>query len=394
MNKRISLGVAVSLIAISCAITFVISWAIFKSDISSKITGFEEREKIQSKVGDIDLVVRANYFNEIADENILTNIANGYIIGLNDDGYSSYMTAQDYYIYQMKNQGTVIGAGLEIANENSGYFEVTSVYANSAASANGLQVGDVITEINAKPVKDMNLSSARSLLTGGEGSKVNIKIIRNGEDLIFDLVHQRITITTVYNKLIGQIGYIRFSSFNDTTAEQLKLVLKSLQEEGATNFVFDVRQCSEGELSALTAVLNLLVPPQTIVNGVSAAKSIEVLKTENEDYLQARYAVLVDSGTSYSGEVFAFAMKKGAKAQLIGATTKGMGLQMKVFPFKDSSAVRIPVAKLQIGEESFEKTGIKPDFMVTLPAGLESKIGTLDEVTDTQLAKAISTLTN
>lgn len=393
MNKRISLGVAVSLIAISCAITFVISWAMFKSDISSKVTGFEEREKVQSKVGDIDLVVRANYFSEIADENIITNIANGYITGLNDE-YSTYMTAQDYYSYQMKNQGTIIGAGLEIANENSGYFEITSVYPNSAASANNLQVGDVITEINAKTVKDMNLSSARSLLTGGEGSKVNIKIIRNGEALIFDLVHQRITITTVYNKMIGQIGYIRFSSFNDTTAEQLKASIKSLQEEGATNFIFDVRQCHDGELSALTDVLNQLVPPETIVNGIKESQNIEVLKTENEDYLQANFAVLVDSGTQYVGEAFALAMKKGSKAQIIGATTKGMGLQMKVFPFKDSSAVRIPVAKLEIGGESFNKTGIKPDFMVTLPAGLESKIGNLDEITDTQLAKAISTLTN
>ena len=286
MNKRISLGVAISLIAISCAITFVISWAIFKTDISSKVTGIEEREKIQSKVNDIDLVLRANYFGELNEDDIIREIADGFINGL-DDNLSQYMTSQDYYFYQMKTQGVLIGAGVEIANESSGYFEITAVYNNSAASANELKVGDVITEINAESTKNMSITSARSLMTGAEGSKVNIKIIRNGEAMIFDLVHQRINITSVYNKLLSEkVGYIRIRAFNDTTAEQLSSSLKSLKEQGAESFIFDVRQTFEGELSALQGVLNQLLPSDFVISGISENKSTDIIKVENTEYLQ------------------------------------------------------------------------------------------------------------
>lgn len=394
MNKRISLGVAISLIAISCAITFVISWAIFKTDISSKVTGIEEREKIQSKVNDIDLVLRANYFGELNEEDIIREIADGFINGL-DDNLSQYMTSQDYYFYQMKTQGVLIGAGVEIANESSGYFEITAVYNNSAASANELKVGDVITEINAESTKNMSITSARSLMTGAEGSKVNIKIIRNGEAMIFDLVHQRINITSVYNKLLSEkVGYIRIRAFNDTTAEQLSSSLKSLKEQGAESFIFDVRQTFEGELSALQGVLNQLLPSDFVISGISENKSTDIIKVENTEYLQGNTAVLVDSGTSYCGEVFALSLKHGREANIIGSTTKGNGLQMKVFTFKDSTAIRIPVSEISISESTFNKSGVKPDFLVSLPAGLESKIGTLDESTDTQLSKAVSLLLN
>ena len=151
MNKRISLGVAISLIAIGCAITFVLTWTVSLNIYNSKISSADKYEGVYEKLREIDAVVKNNYIDigSISEEAIENGIINGYVSGIGDK-YASYLDANNYYELQQNSGGVVSGAGLVAQPDGSGYLVVTKVYTNSSAHLNGIKAGDVITEIDGK----------------------------------------------------------------------------------------------------------------------------------------------------------------------------------------------------------------------------------------------------
>ena len=134
MNKRISLGVAISLIAIGCAITFVLTWTVSLNIYNSKISSADKYEGVYEKLREIDAVVKNNYINidSVSEESIENGIINGYVSGIGDK-YASYLDANNYYELQQTSGGVVSGAGLVAQADGSGYLVVTKVYTNSSA---------------------------------------------------------------------------------------------------------------------------------------------------------------------------------------------------------------------------------------------------------------------
>jgi len=150
LNKKISLGVAISLVAIGCAITFVLTWAVSLNVYNSKIGTSEKYEGMYAKLREIDAAVRTNFIGDYSEENIENGVIDGYISGLGDK-YASYMSDSVYYEIQQANNGVIHGAGFEVEDDGSGYLKIIAVYNGSSADLNGLKSGDMITEIDDKP---------------------------------------------------------------------------------------------------------------------------------------------------------------------------------------------------------------------------------------------------
>ena len=132
MNKKFSLGITISLIAIACAITFVLTVTVSTNMFNEKIAGINEREGIYTKIQEIDTYVRNSSLYTINEENLLNSIVKGYVSGLKDsDAY--YLTADEYYKYQQVEKGVIIGAGIEAEREESGYIKISYIYPGSPA---------------------------------------------------------------------------------------------------------------------------------------------------------------------------------------------------------------------------------------------------------------------
>ena len=103
-------------------------------------------------------------------------------------------------------------------------------------------------------------------------------------------------------------------------------------------------------------------------------------------------AVLVDSGTSGPGEIFAVTLRDFG-AQLVGQKTAGVGTMSEVFQLNDGSAVRLTVAVLQpYKSERYDGVGLTPDIEAELTQEQRENLKLLSHDADTQLQAALSYL--
>ncbi len=395
MNKRIPLGVAISLIAIGCAITFVLTWTVSLNIYNSKISSADKYEGVYEKLREIDAVVKNNYIDaaSIKTESIESGMINGYVSGIGDK-YASYLQPNSYYELQQNSGGVVSGAGIVAKADGSGYLVVTNVYKNSSAYLNGVKVGDVITEIDGKNLLSMEEDAALDKISGEIGSKLTMKLLRDGEEISVSLIRQQIDIESVTGEMLDNgVGYIRITTFNEKTAEQFAGALNSLVDKGLKALILDVRGNGGGVIAPLKSMLNRLLPAcvaavAEYANGIRKT----LIETDSVSNVGVPMAVLVDGGTASAAEIFAVALRDEGKAVLIGTQTYGKAVLQGTYSFPDGSALTISNAKVVPSKsEPYDGVGLKPDYVTALPTG-----ATLDSVSrenDSQLQKAIEIMT-
>lgn len=393
MNKRISLGLAISLVAIGCAITFILTWTVSLGSYNSKIASAEKYEGVYRKLKEMDATVRTNYIGDIDNDGLDAAIINGYVNGIGDE-YATFLTADMYYDYQQTNSGVINGAGFEAAADGSGYLKISRVYANGSADMNGVKVGDMITEINGRSLLSMNADAALKLLSGEVGTKLSLKLVSDGEERSVTLIRQQIDVESVTYKLLdNNIGYIKISSFNAKTPEQFSNALNTLNSGGAKAFIFDVRHNEGGLMSAVKPMLNRLIPAAAVAtaeykNGVRKT----LIETDSEESMTLPVTVLTDNITASAAEVFAVGLRDEQGALLIGTQTAGKAVLQSAYEFSDGSALILTTASIIPSKsDKFEDVGLKPDYIIELPADTPFDLMTQD--TDAQLQKAIEILT-
>lgn len=389
MNKKISLGVAISLVAIGCAITFVLTWAVSLNVYNSKIGTSEKYEGMYAKLREIDAAVRTNYIGEYSEDVIETSVISGYVNGLGDK-YASYMTGSAYYEIEQTNNGVIHGAGFEAEDDGSGYLRITSVYSGSSAELNGVQTGDIITEIDGKNLLSMQSGTAKEKLSGEVGTRIRLKLLRDGEEIVVNLIRQQLDITSVTGKVLDDnVAYIRISSFNAKTPEQFVSTLNTVTAVDVDSIIIDVRQNSGGVVSALKPMLNQFISASVVASAEYADGSRKVIvETDAETSVSLPVAILVDEGTASAAELFAGAMRDGYGATIIGTQTMGKAVMQNTYEFSDGSALTISTAKIYLTKSgTWDETGIKPDYTVEQNVDTLPEYLTLD--TDTQLQKAI-----
>lgn len=393
MNKRISLGVAISLIAIGCAITFVLTWTVSLNIYNSKISSADQYEGVYEKLREIDAVVKNNYIGSVSEESIESGIINGYVSGIGDK-YASYLDANNYYELQQTTGGVVSGAGLVAQADGSGYLVVTKVYTNSSAHLNGVKAGDVITEIDGKSLLSMEEKTALEKISGEIGTKLTMKLLRDGEEINVSLIRQQIDIESVTGEMLENgIGYIKITSFNDKTAEQFAGALSSLTSSGLNSLILDVRQNGGGSIAPLKSMLNKLLPAcvaatAEYANGIRKT----LIETDSASNISVPMAVLVDGGTASAAELFAVALRDEGNALLIGTQTYGKAIIQGTYSFPDGTALTISNAKIIPSKSTpYDGVGLKPDYVTELPTG--STPDTVSRENDSQLQKAVEILT-
>ena len=393
MNKKISLGIAISLVAIGCAITFVLTWTVSLNIYNSKIGTSEKYEGVYAKLREIDTAVRQNYIGTVSDDALEASTINGYIAGIGDK-YASYSTPSAYYELQQSNEGVILGAGFDAEENGSGYLTVTTVYKGSSAELNGVKVGDVITAIDGKSLLSMEPGQALERLSGETGTRLALQILREGVegDITVNLIRQQLEVESVTCRLIDNtIGYIRITTFNAKTAEQFSNALTTLRNTGAKALLIDLRQNSGGVTSALKPILNQFIPSAVAATVEYADGSRKTLiETDSEDTLDLPAAVLIDAGTASAAELFAAVMRDEYGAVLIGTTTYGKAVMQNTYSLSDGSALTLSVGTIYTKSGTWNETGLKPDYTVELAAGATPD--TVDDESDAQLKKAVEVL--
>ena len=397
MNKKISVGLCISLVIIFVTMTFAVTMVASKQIFSGIMNNISQRSQAYQSVDEISQIVSNYFYGSVSDGNQLnSSLTEGYVNGLGDPN-SRYLDATEYASYTGMLEGGVTGTGIEAAyNYQQAQLVVTYVYEGSPAEKSGVQAGDVITAINNTTVTMSNFAQLQNLLYGSLLSSVSVEYERNGETKVEEIM-SGFSIPGVKTNMYGNVGYVKISGFYKNTASEFKAAIEKLISDGAESIVFDVRDVSSGTIDYSAQVVDVIVP--AISGNVAVAKDKngnvykgKIYTAENSNF-SLPFAVLVNGGTSGPAELFACDMRDIAQAHIIGTTTAGNGTMQELFPLEDGGAVLLTVAIIepQGGAQAvYDKVGVAPTVEVTLNAGYNSGVLTLEQ--DNQLSTAVNML--
>ena len=390
MGKKITLGTAITLIIIAIAITISLTMVLALRNFNEKVSSITERENMFAKFTEIDNYVRQNR-GDIDEEKLMDSVAKGYLSGI-DDPYALYMSAEAYSAYVAASSQTVAGVGISASMDSDGYMLVGKVYEGSTAASAGILPGDLIIKVD-----DINLSAdtyadAEALLIGEAGTKVTLKVRRNGEDTEMEITRRVLTPTNVATIAFDNHYYIRVDNFTESTPDQFSKAVEKAISAGAQYLVFDVRSVSSGLISSAATILDRLVGSGDMLYVEYNDGSKETLYTSNSRETDIPMVVLVNEGTSGAAEFFAAGLRDFGKAKIVGTQTAGVGSLQKIYKLDDGSAIQLTIGKYYLAnsETAWEGVGINPDHAVSLGYVADfSNLSTIDPSIDTQLAKAI-----
>lgn len=390
MGKKITLGTAITLIIIAVAITVSLTMVLALRNFNEKVSGITERENMFAKFTEIDNYVRQNR-SDIDEETLMDGVAKGYLSGINDP-YALYMSAETYSAYVAASSQTVAGVGITASMDSDGYMLVGKVYEGSTAASAGILPGDLIIKVD-----DINLSAdtyaeSEALLIGEAGTKVTLKVRRDGEDTEMEITRRVLTPTNVTAVPFDNYYYIRVDDFTESTPDQFSKAVEKAISAGAQYLVFDVRSVNSGLISSAATVLDRLVGSGDMLYVEYNDGSKETLYTSNSRETDIPMVVLVNESTAGAAEFFAAGLRDFGKAKIVGMQTAGVGSLQKIYKLDDGSAIQLTIGKYYLAnsDTAWEGFGVVPDHMVSLDYTPDfSNLSAINPGFDAQFAKAI-----
>ena len=388
MNKKISLGLAISLIAIASAVTFIMTSFFSLQSFNEKVVDVNEKAKKYNSLQLLDTYIRDNFHGEINEADLNDGILRGYVDGLGDP-YSRYLSEEEYIDEQSENAGEVIGLGLTLAEDESGYIRIDNVLEGSPAAEVGIMADDAIIHIDGVDVIEMGFDDAVETLKGSEGTSVKLTIRRDGIDTDYDFIRRSIEVKSVSGSLIdGYVGYIKIEGFKENTSEQFVETLQRLTSNGAKALIFDLRDNSGGLITSLEECLDPLLPEGVIATAEYKDGHSETLVYSDSSELDLPMVVLVNSETASSAELFAAALRDFGKAKLVGEQTYGKGVMQSTTEFESGGAVVLTVAEYKtVKSECYDGVGLSPDYSIqNEDVNIDSQLDKALEVVDLELS--------
>ena len=342
--------------------------------------------------GEVLEKINREYIDEINQSESMDSAINGLLQSL--DPYSSYMSPEILEEMQTETSGEFGGLGIEVSME-AGVVKVISPIDDTPASKAGLKAGDYIVKINDTQVQGKSLSEAVDLMRGPVGSSIELTVRRRGEKkaLTFNITREIIEIQSVKSELLEEnIGYIRLTSFNENSSDQIEKQIKKLKKNKNLNsFILDLRNNPGGLLNQAIRISDFFLENGEIVSTKSRKKS------DNRKWFAKKgditdgktLLVLINYGSASASEIVAGALKDHKRAIVVGENSYGKGSVQSIIPLKNRGAIRLTVAKYYLPSgKSISEVGVRPDIEVN-EEGDNFKIRT---DTDNQLNYAIKLL--
>ncbi len=373
---------------IQILIFFLINLFLINSSHSAEVEIYKKIDLF----GEVLEKINQEYVEEINQSESMDAAINGLLQSL--DPYSAYMSPEIFNEMQTETSGEFGGLGIEVSME-SGVVKVISPIDDTPAAKAGIKAGDYIVKIEDTQVQGKTLSEAVDLMRGPVGSSIELTIRRRGEKkaLTFNIVREIIEIKSVKADLLeNNIGYIRLTSFNENSSEQIKKNIKKLENNKSVKaYILDLRNNPGGLLSQAIKISDFFLDNGEIVSTKSRKKS------ENRKWFAKKgdltngktLIVLINYGSASASEIVAGALKDHKRAIVVGENSYGKGSVQSIIPLKNDGAIRLTVAKYYLPSgKSISEVGVSPDIEV-YEEGEEFRIKT-DK--DNQLNYAIKLL--
>ena len=380
-KKRYKVYKIIMLIVLVAFITFMITsiglYQYFvKGDNLNKhllLSASPESKDIANSLDTYKAILDKYYLGEINEEDLKEGAIRGYIEGVGDK-YTEYISKEEMQEYMEDTKGNFVGIGIYmIQDKKSDKIMVVAPIKNSPAEKAGVQAGDLILAVDEQECTANDMNTISSKIKGEAGTTVKLKLQRGNETLELDIKRESVTVNPVESKMLeSNIGYIKFTSFDENTSEDFKKNFETLQKQGAKSLIIDLRNNGGGIVDEALKIADYIA--------------------EKDSIIKMPIILLTNENTASSSEILAGALKDLGKAKIVGVKTYGKGVIQEILTLPDGSGIKITTEKyLTPNKTEINKVGIEPDEKVELPEDLENVLE-IEEKDDTQLQKAIQML--
>lgn len=389
MNKKISLGMAISMAAIVAVFAVVITYTAAICIFDSRMSSVTERQNMYQVLSEIDITVRQNYYGDISENYLQKNISQGYILGL-EDQYSKYLSADEYQLAVNESLGYTFGLGMDISKSTDGHILVNVVYEGSPADKAGIVKGDVIVNVSGKDVLSVGYEKALTLINEAS-TKVALVISRDGQKNAYELTKSKFETKSVARRMTSDnIGVITIYEFNAKTPDQFNSALNYLRNQNARGIIIDLRDNCGVNYQYACEILDTLLPAGNIMSVTDKNGETSAKYTSDSKYIDLPMEVLINESTEGAAELFAATMVNYGKAETIGTATAGHDTVQELFQLSNGGAVQLTTGRWSDSAGSAVTDGkVVPQFEVILTTYQHTNRYLLSDEDDPQLQTAL-----
>lgn len=348
-----------------------------------------------NKLTELEWYIKHRYVDdEMVDYTDLEDAAAAAMIDALPDGWSYYVSAEDYAAFEADRANTFVGVGItiQIREENDG-LDIVQVNKGGGAEKAGILPGDILVKVDGQSIVGMDTSQVGDLVRGEEGTTVKLSVLRDGQEKEFTVERTLIQVQVVTSAMVAEdVGYIRIENFHDRSAEEAIAAVEELRGQGAKALVFDVRGNPGGYKDQLVQLLDYLLPEGDLFRSVDYEDREEV-DTSDASCVEMPMAVLIDGNSYSAAEFFAAALEEYDWAVTVGEHTVGKGHFQVTYRLKDGSAVALSSGRYYTpkGVSLSDVGGLTPNVPVEMEDEAAAKLysGLLPYEEDVQLQAAI-----
>lgn len=321
------------------------------------------------KFADVFGKIKAAYVEEIDDVTLLQSAIKGMLSGL--DPHSAYLEPSAYDDLKVSTSGSFGGLGIEIGMEN-GFVKVIAPIDETPAQLGGIQAGDLIIELDNKPVKGLSLNQAVDKMRGEVGTKIKLKLVRSGtrEPIEMTLTRAEIKTPSIRSMVLDDhYGYLRVSQFQANSGDQFAEKLNNLKEEAEDlrGLIIDLRNNPGGVLQAAVQMADELLEEGLIVYTKGRSEIAQLsFSAQAGDALEGKpVIVLIDGGSASASEILAGALQDHSRAVIMGTQSFGKGSVQNILQLDEEHALKLTTARYYTPNgRSIQAQGIVPDITV------------------------------
>ena len=396
-EKFISKKRAFRYCAITCAITIlltaVLTYALVvyipNKDGERYVT--QDKYELLKKYEELDYVVETivkNYYKDVDVNELFDKILKGAAAAVGDE-YTVYYTEEEYADLLSQMGGEYNGIGIAVLTNSDGDLEITTVYSSSPASEAGIEPGDKIVSINGVEAKGKTLPEVVDIINKASDN-IALVILRGNDEFTFNVKKTTVEMDMIETKDVDKdgIGYIHITHFNGDVKQQFINAVNAAKTSGAKGLIVDVRDNPGGSLSAVTQILDYLLPEGLVVYTVDKNGNREEWDSD-ENSENIPIICLTNAHSASASEIFAGALKDDGRAKIVGKTTFGKGIVQTVFGIPSTGAGLKVTTSTYYTKSGLliQGNGITPDIEVENTGDEDTQLNTAHQLLLEQIGK-------
>jgi carboxyl-terminal processing protease len=294
-------------------------------------------------------VVQANYAEPVdIDKAVYEGAIPGMLRVL--DPHSSFFDARQFALLREDQRGRYYGVGMIVAPKDR-HTVVMAPYVGAPAYNAGLRPGDVIVKVDDKSTDGLTTTQVADMLKGPKGTVVKITVTREGyaDPLNFTVTRGEIPRHSVDLAFMIKpgIGYIRLSSFNETTDRELADALKQLNAASLDGLILDMRGNPGGLLNEAVGVSDMFLEKNQLIVSHHGRNSPErrYYALRGNQGVTVPLVVVVNNNSASATEIVTGAIQDHDRGLVVGETTFGKGLVQTVTPLSENTGLALTTAR-------------------------------------------------